>query len=209
MNDSCSSTLLLLSLVVACASGCSAAAGFGFGRTVSNDQTGVVEPTEQIQPNAIADSQATESTEPIAAANTTAAEQPVTPVSATDSATSTSATLASLKTTSATKRPAMMILPSSGDLDAVLAEADGNVLLDFYADWCGPCRKQSEILHELESTAAEHNTLIVKIDVDEHKQIAREMQVSSLPTLVMVKDGEIVKRESGITRKGELVHWMR
>ncbi|EMI17043.1 secreted protein containing Thioredoxin domain protein [Rhodopirellula maiorica SM1] len=209
MNDSQKCTLLLLSVVVATASGCSAAAGFGFGRTVSSDLSGVVKESEVIQQDAIANANSATTTKPIAASKTTADDNHIAPVSATQSESTASTTLASLTTTPAAQRPTLITLPASGDLDAVMAEANGNVLLDFYADWCGPCRKQSVILHELESTAAENNTLIVKVNVDEHKQIAREMQVSSLPTLVMVKNGEIVKRETGITRKADLVRWMQ
>ena len=74
-------------------------------------------------------------------------------------------------------------------------------MLDFFADWCGPCRAQGKILRDVAETAAETQTLIVKINVDEHPQLAKEFQVSSLPTLMMLNDGEILRRQTGVTSK--------
>ena len=130
-------------------------------------------------------------------------------VSATRPTDDASKTFVSSKSKHGPNGPTSITLPRNGDLDEVLAQANGNVLLDFYADWCGPCRKQAVILHELEDTAAKYDTLIVKINVDDHKQIAQQMQVASLPTLVMVKDGEIANRQSGLARKGDIVRWMQ
>ena len=103
----------------------------------------------------------------------------------------------------------LITLPKGGDLDTHINSADGPVLLDFFADWCGPCRAQSKILHDIADTAADTHTRIIKINVDEHQQIAQQLQVSSLPTLVMIRDGEIVQRQSGIMRKPRLEDWMR
>ncbi|WP_442505914.1 thioredoxin family protein [Novipirellula sp. SH528] len=199
---------MLLPAVVVAASGCSGGAGFGFGRTVSydpvsSDLIGVVQESDVIQQDAI------ESVNSIAATSAVAPDSHVTTVSATRPTESAATNFVSSKSTHEPTRPALITLPRSGDLDEVLAEANGNVLIDFYADWCGPCRKQAVILHELEQTAAENNTLIVKVNVDEHKQIAKQMQIASLPTLVMVKDGEIVERQSGLARKGDIVRWMQ
>lgn len=106
-------------------------------------------------------------------------------------------------------KPVLITLPKDGDLSAQIGDASGPVLLDFFATWCGPCRTQSEILHEAEATAAENQTRIIKIDVDQHPQLAKEFQVSSLPTLLMVKNGEVVERQSGIASKERLVAWMQ
>ncbi len=202
------STLMLLPAVVFAAIGCSGGAGFGFGRTVSNDPVssdliGVVQESDVIQQDAI------ESVNSNVATSAVAPDSHVTTVSATRPAESASTNYVSSKSANEPTRPALITLPRSGDLDEVLAEANGNVLIDFYADWCGPCRKQAVILHELEQTAAENNTLIVKVNIDEHKKIAQQMQIASLPTLVMVKDGEIVERQSGLARKGDIVRWMQ
>jgi len=72
--------------------------------------------------------------------------------------------------------------------------SSGTVLVDFYADWCGPCQMLAPLLEEL---AKEDNVKVLKIDVDELSDIAREFRVMSIPTLIVYKDGKMSKREMG------------
>ena len=81
--------------------------------------------------------------------------------------------------------------------------ADKPVLLDFYADWCGPCKMLAPVLHEI----AEENagTLKVgKINVDEQMELAMRFQVSSIPMLVVFKDGKAVAKSGGYRPKSEI-----
>ena len=76
------------------------------------------------------------------------------------------------------------------------------VLADFNADWCGPCRMLRPVLDEL---ASEHNDFkIVSINVDDEDELAREYFVSSIPCLVLFKNGEEVNRSVGLKPKDEI-----
>lgn len=94
---------------------------------------------------------------------------------------------------------ALLTLGPDDDFDSMIRDSSGIILVDFYADWCGPCRKQGTILHALEPDAAEYGARILKVNVDEHKDIAKRYSVSSLPTLIVFKDGAIVDRKTGLT----------
>ena len=73
------------------------------------------------------------------------------------------------------------------------------VLLDFYADWCGPCRMVGPIIEEI---ANERDDIVVgKINVDEEEELAGKFGVFSIPTLVVMKDGKVVSQEAGAKPK--------
>ena len=79
----------------------------------------------------------------------------------------------------------------------------GKVLLDFYADWCGPCRMVAPILEEI---AAERSDIIIgKINVDQERELAEQFGVVSIPTLVVLEDGEMINRVSGARPKAALL----
>ncbi|MBQ2987588.1 MAG: thioredoxin [Clostridia bacterium] len=81
--------------------------------------------------------------------------------------------------------------------------SDKLVLLDFYADWCGPCRMVAPILHEI---AEERPDVIVgKINVDEEEDLAMKFGVYSIPTLVVMKNGEIIRQTSGARPKAQIL----
>lgn len=83
---------------------------------------------------------------------------------------------------------------------------EGTVLVDFYATWCGPCKMLSPVIEEL---AKENPTIsIIKIDVDEHEDLAREYAVMSIPTVLLFKDGQIVKKQVGFVPKEVLQDWL-
>ena len=75
-------------------------------------------------------------------------------------------------------------------------------LMDFYADWCGPCKTQDPILEDLEEEWNEVE--FEKINVDEQQEIANEYQVRSLPTLIVENDDGIVERFVGVTQTDDL-----
>ena len=68
------------------------------------------------------------------------------------------------------------------------------VLVDFYADWCGPCQMLSPVIGQLEQ---ESGIKVIKINVDELPSLARQFRVMSIPTLLFIQNGEVKKREMG------------
>jgi thioredoxin 1 len=75
------------------------------------------------------------------------------------------------------------------------ATQEGVVLIDFYADWCGPCRMVAPIIEELSNELEEGK--IVKVNVDESPEVSRKFMVRSIPTIVVLKDGEEFSRQVG------------
>ncbi len=78
--------------------------------------------------------------------------------------------------------------------------SDGKVLVDFYADWCGPCRMMEPAVEKM----AEEGIQVVKVDIDENQKAASAYGVRSVPTLVVFKDGEPVRRAVGAKSAEEL-----
>jgi len=74
-------------------------------------------------------------------------------------------------------------------------------LVDFYADWCGPCQMLEPVV---ETIAEETDAAVLKVDVDEHQDIAREFDVSGVPTLYLFVDGEPAERLVGVQDEGSL-----
>ena len=72
-------------------------------------------------------------------------------------------------------------------------------LIDFYADWCGPCKMLGQVLETLEDID------IIKINVDEEEKLAKKYKIMSIPNMLLVKDGEIVKQMIGFRSKDEII----
>ncbi len=85
-----------------------------------------------------------------------------------------------------------------------IASSDTPVLVDFYADWCGPCHMMSPILNDLKSTWGDR-IRIIKVDTERQPQIAAQFQISGIPTLILFKEGKPVHRTSGVMPLQRLV----
>ena len=85
-----------------------------------------------------------------------------------------------------------------------LLESEKLVIVDFWATWCGPCRMLSPLLDEVEEERADRIT-VVKVNVDDADEIAMRYRIMSIPTLVFVKNGQMVDRTVGAMPKSALV----
>ena len=84
-----------------------------------------------------------------------------------------------------------------------LIAADKPVLVDFYADWCAPCKMMPPILREVKDELGDQVT-IIKVDVDKNPQVAAAYQVRGIPTLIVFKQGEVQWRTSGVMQAQQL-----
>lgn len=82
-------------------------------------------------------------------------------------------------------------------------ESNQTILLDFWAGWCGPCRMVSPILEEI---ARERSDVKVgKINIDEQRELAEQFQIMSIPTLMVVRNGRVVRQAVGVRPKGQIL----
>lgn len=84
-----------------------------------------------------------------------------------------------------------------------IISGDTPVLVDFYADWCGPCKMMGPILQDLKKRLGD-NINIIKIDAEKNPQAAIKYQVRGVPTLILFKDGEILWQQSGVVQAPQL-----
>ena len=97
----------------------------------------------------------------------------------------------------------MAVVKLTKDNFDLVNNSDKTVLLDFYADWCGPCRMVSPIVDEI---AEEHPEYFVgKINVDDESELAAQFGVMSIPTLVVIKNGQIVSNQAGARPKSSIL----
>lgn len=99
-----------------------------------------------------------------------------------------------------------VLIVNKDNFDSV-KNSEKPVLLDFYADWCGPCRMVSPIVEEI----AEENPqyLIGKINVDREPELAQRFKVMSIPTLAVLKNGEIIRQSAGARPKAEILSMLK
>lgn len=98
----------------------------------------------------------------------------------------------------------MHIVVTDGDFEAKVMKSEKLVLVDFWAEWCGPCRMQNPILEEIDKELGD-KAVIAKMNVDEQSQTPQKYGIMSIPTLMMFKGGQMVKMWIGVQSKQVLV----
>ncbi len=89
------------------------------------------------------------------------------------------------------------------NFESEVLNSEKPVLLDFWASWCGPCRALSPVIDEI---AQERSDIkVVKAEVDENRELARKFRVMSVPTLLVIKNGETVSRSLGVQSKEKIL----
>ncbi len=98
----------------------------------------------------------------------------------------------------------MALAFNDGNFELEVMKAEQPVLVDFYADWCGPCKMMAPLVEEL---AAEYTgrVKVGKLNVDDNTQSAAKFRVMSIPTIVILKNGEVLDTIVGVVSKEELV----
>ena len=82
------------------------------------------------------------------------------------------------------------------------------VLVDFFADWCGPCKMLAPVLKQVKDNLGDAVS-IIKIDVDKNQALAAQYQVKGVPTIILFKNGKQVWRQSGVLQKDEIINIIR
>ena len=100
-----------------------------------------------------------------------------------------------------------VIHATDADFDSQVLNADGPVLVDFWATWCGPCKMIAPALDELATTYA-GRAKVVKIDIDQNRNTAMKYHVRSTPTLLLFKGGQVQATQIGAVGKAQLAQML-
>ena len=100
-----------------------------------------------------------------------------------------------------------IIKANSQNFEEEVIKSEKIVLVDFYADWCGPCKMLSPIIDEV---AEENDDIkVVKVNVDDSQDLAMKYQVMSIPTLVVIKNGSEINRSVGLIDKSQVANLIK
>jgi len=100
-----------------------------------------------------------------------------------------------------------IITLTSANFDETVKSSTTPILVDFWAEWCGPCKAMNPVLAEIAKEQV-GNVIVAKLNVDEHGEIAQRFNVMSIPTMILFKDGEMQKQVIGAKGKSQLLAWI-
>lgn len=102
----------------------------------------------------------------------------------------------------------LIMLDDSSHFEPLQKMIQGRILLDFYATWCGPCMQQGRILEEIVATEELGTSVILKIDIDKHPDLAQQFNVVTIPKLVVLDHGSVLHEQSGMANRETVTSWL-
>ena len=93
---------------------------------------------------------------------------------------------------------------TDANFDEIVLKSDQPVIVDFWAEWCGPCRMVGPIVEELANEYGEDQAIIGKVNVDENPEISMRFGIRNIPTILFLKNGEVVDKQVGAVPKHQL-----
>ena len=91
---------------------------------------------------------------------------------------------------------------SNENFEKEILDAEKTAIIDFYADWCGPCKMMSPIIDEI---AEDENLIVGKVNVDDNQELAIKYDIMSIPTILIFKNGQLINRVVGVHDKNEIL----
>ena len=100
-----------------------------------------------------------------------------------------------------------VITITKDNFEELAVKSEKTVLLDFYADWCGPCKMMAPTVHEIAEETSEY--LIGKVNVDDDPELAQAFDIVSIPTLVVMKGGKVANTSVGVRTKAQILQMLK